>query len=192
MSRDDLVTKALAVRPDLTAIKLGSLRSEADIRLARANAYPDVYLLYQPYTFQNNTYLGVPSAYSWTLGVTATVPLYNRNQGNITRAKINLTQTQIQGASLERTVISDALNAAQELEQSRVSVVEFRNEIIPAATKMRDAAFRLYDKGETSVLDYLEAQLAFNEVVKQYRDALVRHRRAILDFNTALGERVLP
>jgi len=57
---------------------------------------------------------------------------------------------------------------------------------------MRDAARTLYLKGETSVLDYLEAQLAFNEVVKQYRDALVRHRRAILDLNTAVGERVLP
>ena len=50
----------------------------------------------------------------------------------------------------------------------------------------RDAA------GETSVLDFLEAQLAFNDVVKLYRDALVRHRRAILDLNTAVGERVLP
>jgi cobalt-zinc-cadmium efflux system outer membrane protein len=191
-SRNDLVAKALASRPDLTAIKLGVLRSEADIRLARANAYPDVYLLYQPYTFQNNTYLGVPSAYSWTLGVTATVPLYNRNQGNIIRAKLNQNQTRIQAASQERAVISDALNAAQELEQSYVSVVEYRNEIIPASRKMLEAANKLYIQGETSVLDYLEAQLAFNEVVKQYRDALVRHRRAILDLNTAIGERILP
>ena len=91
-------------RPDLIAIKFGVRRAEADLRLARANGYPDVYVLYQPYTFQNNTYLGVPSAYSWTLGLTATIPLYNRNQGNITRAKINITQTEIQVASAERIV----------------------------------------------------------------------------------------
>ena len=42
------------------------------------------------------------------------------------------------------------------------------------------------------MLDYLDAQQDFNEVVRQYRDALVRHRRAILDLNTAVGERVLP
>src|SRR5262249_33207211 len=98
----------------------------------------------------------------------------------------------IQAAIQERGVISDALNAAQELEQSYISVREIYNEILPASGKMRDAAFRLYTQGETGVLDYLEAQLAFNEVVKQYRDALVRHRRAILDLNTAVGERVLP
>ncbi len=187
-----MVRKAVTTRPDMLAIKLGVRRSEADIQLARANAYPDVFMLYQPYTFQNNTYLGVPSAYSWTLGITATIPLYNRNQGNITRAKINMHQTQTQAASLERTVVSDVLDAAQELEQSLISVQEFKTEIIPANRRMRNAAFQLYDKGETSVLDYLEAQLAFNDVVKQYRDALVRHRRAILDLNTAVGERILP
>jgi outer membrane protein, heavy metal efflux system len=192
MSRDMMVNIALGIRPDLRAIKLGIRRSEADIAAAKANAYPDVYVLYQPYTFQNNTYLGVPSAYSWTLGVTATIPLYNRNQGNITRAKINRNQTEVQAASIERTVVSDVLNADQELHQSLISVQEFRNEIIPANKKMRDAALTLYRKGETSVLDFLQAQLAFNDVVKQYRDALVRHRRAILDLNTAVGERILP
>ncbi len=192
MSRDDLVSKALAGRPDLLAIKLGVVRANADVRLAKANAYPDVYVLYQPYTFQNNTYLGVPSAYSWTLGITATIPLYNRNQGNITRAKINVDQTKLQATSQERQVVSDVLDATQELEQSYISVVEFRREIIPASKRMREAAFRLYETGETSVLDYLEAQLSFNDVVKQYRDSLVRHRRAMLDLNTAVGERVLP
>jgi cobalt-zinc-cadmium efflux system outer membrane protein len=189
---EEMVRSALGIRPDLRAFKLGVRRAEAEIHAARANSYPDVYVLYQPFTFQNNSYLGVQSAYSWTLGVTATVPLYNRNQGNITRAKINKDQTEVQAASIERTVMSDVLNAAQELEQSLISVQEFRNEIIPANTRMRDAARQLYEKGETSVLDYLEAQLAFNEVVKQYRDALVRHRRAMLDLNTAVGERMLP
>ena len=136
MPRDEMVNTALGIRPDLRAIKLGVRRSEADITAAKANAYPDVYVLYQPYTFQNNTYLGVPSAYSWTLGLTATIPLYNRNQGNITRAKINRNQTQVQAASVERTVVSDVLDAEQELQQSLISVQEFRNEIIPANRKM--------------------------------------------------------
>ncbi len=134
----------------------------------------------------------MPSAYSWTLGLTATIPLYNRNQGNITRAKINVNQTQLQASSQERQVVSDVLDAAQELEQSYISVLEFRREIIPASEKMRDAAQTLYLQGEYSVLDFLEAQLAYNDVVKQYRDSMVRHRRAILDLNTAVGERVLP
>ncbi|GAC1474575.1 MAG: hypothetical protein NVSMB9_25210 [Isosphaeraceae bacterium] len=192
LPKEALVTKALSTRPDLAAIRLGVLRAESDVKLARANAYPDVYLLYQPYTFQNNTYVGVQSTYSWSAGVTATVPLYNRNQGNIRRASINVTQTGIQAKSQERAVIADMLNAARELEQSLASVVEIQKEILPASREVRDTAFRRWQGGETSALDFLEAQQSYNDVVRQYRDALIRHRRAVLDLNTAVGERVLP
>jgi cobalt-zinc-cadmium efflux system outer membrane protein len=191
-SRKELVEKALMIRPDLIAFKYGLRRAHADLKVAHANAYPDVYVLYQPYTLQNNTPIGVLSAYSWWLGVTAAVPIYNRNQGNITRAKINITQTEIQTASAERVVISDVLNAAQELEQSYVAVVQFRNEITPIAKRVRDAAYRRWQGGDIPMQDYLDAQQDYNDNVRAYRDALIRHRRAILDLNTAVGERVLP
>jgi outer membrane protein, heavy metal efflux system len=192
MPRDELVKKALASRPDLAAVRISLTRAQADLRLAKSNAYPDVYLLYQPYTFQNNTYLGVQSAYSWTLGVTATMPLYNRNQGNITRAKININQSALQLASAERGVIRDVMDAAQELEQSLVAATRFRREIIPAAREVRDSARRRLLGGEIGMPEFLDAQQDFNDMVRQYRDAMVRHRRAILDLNTAVGERVLP
>jgi outer membrane protein, heavy metal efflux system len=192
MGHDELITKAVSARPDLLAVKIAVKRAQADLRLARANAYPDVYLLWQPYTFQNNTYLGVPSSYSWTLGVTATVPLYNRNQGNVTRARVNITQSEVQALSAERGVIRDVLDAAQELEQSLVAVTQFRTEIIPTSQQVRDAAFRRWQGGEIPMQDFLDAQQDFNDMVRQYRDVLIRHRRAILDLNTAVGERVLP
>jgi outer membrane protein, heavy metal efflux system len=135
--------------------------------------------------------LGVPSAYSWTLGVTATIPLYNRNQGNVTRAKINVTQTEIQLANAERTVINDVLTAALELEQSLVAVKRFRADIIPTAKLVRDAAYKRFTGGQTSAIEYLNAQQDYNDNVRGYRDAMVRHRNAILNLNTAVGERVL-
>jgi cobalt-zinc-cadmium efflux system outer membrane protein len=192
MPREQLVQRALLKRPDLLAWKYGVRRAQADFKLARANAYPDVYVLYQPYTLQNNTYLGVPSAYSWTLGVTATIPLYNRNQGNVTRAKINIHQSELQVTSAERVVVSDVLNAALELEQSLYAVSELRKEILPPAREVRDTAWKRLVAGEIAMDDYLDAQQEYNEYVRVYKDALVRHRQAILDLNTAVGERILP
>jgi outer membrane protein, heavy metal efflux system len=190
--KEELVKRAVAKRPDLIAYKYGLRRAQADLKLAKANAYPDAYILYQPFTFQNNTYLGVPSAYSWTLGATLTVPLFNRNQGNVTRAKINITQTEIQVASAERVVQNDVLNAVLELEQSLVAVSEFRKEIIPVSRRVREAAYKRFTGGQTSALEFLAAQQDFNDQVRAYKDAMVRHRQAILDLNTAVGERVLP
>jgi outer membrane protein, heavy metal efflux system len=190
--KEELVKRALAKRPDLVAYKHGLGRAKADLKLAKANGYPDAYILYQPYTFQNNTYLGVPSAYSWTLGATLSIPLYNRNQGNVTRAKININQTEIQVESAERLVQSDVLNAVAELEQSLVAVSEFRKEIIPVSKRVRDAAFKRFTGGQTGAIEYLNAQQDYNDQVRSYKDAMIRHRQAILDLNTAVGERVLP
>ncbi len=120
------------------------------------------------------------------------MPLYNRNQGNITRARINVTQTQIQAQSLERNVVSDVLNAVREYEQSRLSVIEMRKEILPASREVRDSAYRRWQGGDTSAIEYLNAQQDYNDVVRQYRDALVRYRNAMLDLNTAVAERIVP
>ena len=82
---NELIRLALDGRPDVVAFRLGVQRAEAEVRLAMANRMSDVYVLYQPYTFQNNAPFDKQSATSWALGVTVPLPLYNRNQGNIQR-----------------------------------------------------------------------------------------------------------
>jgi len=192
MSREALLDRAYEARPDLLAVRMAVDRAHADEQLGKANGYPDVYLLWQPYTYQNNSYLGVQSPTSWTVGVTATVPVFNRNQGNIRRAKINVFQSELQRESTKRHVNDDVFDAVREFDLSLQNVLRTEQVVLPAAKEVRDAAFRRWQRGATSALDYLEAQRTFNDAVKSYRDGLVRHRRAMLDLNTAIGERVLP
>ena len=80
---EPLLQLALATRPDLAAYRLGVKRAQADVGLAVANRYPDIYVLYQPYTFQDDSPLGLKSAHSWGVGVSVPLPVFNRNQGNI-------------------------------------------------------------------------------------------------------------
>ncbi len=187
---DTLVKRAFTSRPDLKAIKLGVQRANADATLARRNAFPDIYATWQPYTFQNNQYLGVNSSYSYTFGVTANVPLFNRNQGNIQRARINVAQTELQVRSLERQVVRDVLEAVREFDLSRKAVIDQEERIVPPSRRVRDNAEALFRRGELSSVDYIQAQQDFNQVVAAYRDSLIRHRRAMFDLNTAVGERL--
>jgi cobalt-zinc-cadmium efflux system outer membrane protein len=189
---DELRKIALADRPDVAAFRLGVSMAEASVKLAKANAFSDVYGLWQPYTFQNNAPYGLRSQVSWAIGVTVPLPVYNRNQGGIERAKINVTQSQVQLSEAERQLMIDVEKAVQEYEVSQRLVDELRHDVIPDATQVRDAAFRLYRGGETSLLNYLQAQLDYNDVVKQYLDTAVRHRQSMLDLNTAVGRRILP
>jgi len=192
MPMEQLITSALESRPDLNAFRLGVSRADADVKLARAERYSDVYLLAQPYTLQDNRPFGLKSPTSWAVGMTVPLPIYNRNQGNIARARSNAVQTRIELAALERQVANEAEEAVREFELSRDGVQELEHEILPASRRVRDAAFRRFQGGEANALEYLEAQRQYNDAVRQYRDALVRHRRAMLDLNTAVGARVLP
>ena len=189
---DELIRIALAIRPDLVSFRLGVQRAESDVRLAMANRFTDVYLLYQPYTYQNNQPFGEKSPTSWALGVTVPLPIYNRNQGGIQRAKLNVTQTQIQLATLERQTITDVQQAVKEYEVTRQAVQRIEKDVLPPAKQVLDDTYRLYIGGEVDVVIYLNAQKDYNDVVKQYLDTVVRHRRSMLALNTVLGQRVLP
>jgi outer membrane protein, heavy metal efflux system len=189
---EELRKIALADRPDVLAFRLGVTYAEASVRLAKANAFSDVYGLWQPYTFQNNAPYGLRSQVSWAIGVTVPLPVYNRNQGGIERAKINVTQSQVQLSDAERQLMIDVEKAVQEYEVSQRLVEELRHDVIPDATQVRDAAKRLWQGGDASLLNFLQAQLDYNDVVKQYVDTAVRHRQSMLDLNTAVGRRILP
>ena len=90
----ELVQLALDCRPDVVAYRLGSSQQRPMCRLQRANRFSDAYLLYQPYTYQEQCPLSASrAATSWAVGITVPLPVYNRNQGNIERAKINVDQT---------------------------------------------------------------------------------------------------
>ncbi|MBY0396460.1 MAG: TolC family protein, partial [Thermoleophilia bacterium] len=189
---DQLIPMALANRPDLAAFRLGVTRAEADVALSRANRLSDVYVSYFPYVFQNNAPFGTLSAHSWSAAVTVPLPLFNRNQGNIARAKLNVAQTKSGLEALEQRVIEEVLRADQEFDVTRAAVQQIEAELIPSARQVRDAEYRRFTGGESSVVAYLEAQRAFNETVRQYREMVTRHRRSMLDLNTSLGVRLLP
>ena len=170
---------------------MGVLRAEADVRLARANRYANPYLLFQPYTYQDNSPYGVRSAVSYALGLTVPLPVFNRNQGGIQRAEFNVTQTQIELSDTERQALVDVEKAVQEYKVSRREVDELSRDVIPAAKQVRDEAFRLLGAGERSLVEYIAAQQEFNQIAKQYLDTAIRHRRSMVNLNTVTGKKIL-
>lgn len=191
-SADELVAMAHANRPDLMAYHLGSHRAEAEVDLARKERYPDVFVLYTPYGLQNNQPNGGQNTPSWGLSLMASVPIFNRNQGNIRRAELNVMQTRIEWGNLTRQVESEVRNAAKEQELTLAQIQRIEKTILPKVRNLRDTTYRLLQAGEADTMTYLSAQREYVDVVRQYRDALVRHRRAVLKLNTAVAMRIVP
>ena len=189
---EELVRSALGSRPDLVALRLAIVGCEAQVGMQRANRFGDAYVLYQPYTFQDNAPRGLKSATSWQLGATIPIPLYDRNQGNVRRAGLNLEQTRTELARLERQVAAEVRNAEREYAVTKGLLRCYEADLLPSSRQQRDVTSRLFVSGELTALDAYNAERDHNEVVRRYRDTLIRHRRSMLELNTVLGQRVLP
>ena len=189
---EELTRIALESRPDLHARRLGIARAGANVDLARANRFGDAYLLFQPYTFQDNTPSGLKSSTSWALGATVPIPIYNRNQGGVARSRLNLEQAATEVAAIERMVVAEVRDAARLYDTTKRELVKIETDLLPNARQLRDGTFRMFVLGDLTALEVETSRKDYNEVVRRYRDALIRHRRAMLSINTAAGRRVLP
>lgn len=191
-SAEELATIALRCRPDLHAARLGVTRAGAEVSLQRANRFDDVYLFYDPITYQDNRPINALSSHSWAVGLTFSLPVFNRNQGNIARAQSNVVQTKLELSSLERRVVSEARLAERECQRSREALEQIEKSILPrVAATLRRKTEQLSAR-MISADDYQGHLDDAAEVTQSHRDAIVRHRRAMLDLNTAVGLRVLP
>ncbi len=188
----ELEAVALEHRPDLKAALAGIPRAEADLRLAKANRFQDLYLLLQPYTFQNNTYLGVKSATSYAFGMTVPLPIYNRNQGNVLRTTLNIPQTKIEAEMTARQVEVDVRQAIAEYTAARNALARMEKTIVPAAKQAYDDGQKLFEGGEIEVSQLLNILNEYVNVGRQRIDSTVRMRRAMFMLNTAVGVRLAP
>jgi len=190
--REELFQIALAYRPDVAAFQLGIQAAEANVRLQLANRFSDAYLLYQPYTFQNNAPYRTESATSWAVGLTVPWPIFNRNQGNIERARINVYQSQTQLVAHERKVRTEVQQALSEYAVSGRIMQSLRNQALPPLKRAYQDRLRLFEEGEATRIAFLDARRKYNDTAKAYLDFAVRHRRSMLALNTVLGQRILP
>ncbi|MFM1801398.1 MAG: Cobalt-zinc-cadmium resistance protein CzcC, partial [Planctomycetota bacterium] len=174
------------------AFRIGIERAFEDVRLARANRFSDVYLLYQPYTLQDNRPEHLPGANSWAIGVTVPLPIFNRNQGNIARARLNVDQTRLELEAIENQLKNQVFDAYEEFRISEHAINTLEQEILPASKQVRDDTYKLFAAGEQELASYLAAQREYNDAVRQYRDSMARLRRASLSINTVVGSRIVP
>jgi outer membrane protein, heavy metal efflux system len=188
----ELLASAVINRPDVVAYRLGLQRAEADVRLSKANRLPDVYALYQPVTYQDNAPFGLPSSRSWAAGATVTVPLFDRNQGNIRRAQVNVEQTQLELRNLEQRASSEVQAAFDDYFATLRGLRQIEQELLPEINREHTESLQKFQQGKLDAAGLLSARRDADDLGRQYRELLIRHRRSMLDLNAAVGTRVLP
>ncbi len=187
-----LVAIALAHRPDLIAQRLGIERAEAEMAQERAGRFGDAYLLYTPFEYQDYSQSGQLSSKTWGAGLFVSAPLFNRNQGNLKRARINVDQSHFELETVERLVIAEVEQAAADFANTRDDAIRLEQVTLPAVRRKRDRAWNRLRSGQIDEAAFLAIQRDSTALVRYHRDTLARHRRNTLKLNTVVGRRILP
>jgi cobalt-zinc-cadmium efflux system outer membrane protein len=181
---EDFQLKALQNRPDLRAAQQGVTAARSQYELQRAIGKQDV-------TVQSN--------YSHVNGINAAnflgsipLPIFNRNQGEIARTRIAITQAQEQEKATNGQALTDVRDAYEGLRVSDRVVQLYRSGYLDVAQKDRDIAEYAYQRGAVSLLDFLDAERNYRATQLAYRQALASYLLALEQMRQAVGTRALP
>ena len=127
-----------------------------------------------------------------TLGLFLSVPLpiFNRNQGEIARAQAQSEQLSRQLQALKAQVQTEIKVAVQEFQSTRDLVESIERDMLRPATQARDTVAYTYRSGASSLVEFLDAQRAFNETMQSYYETQANYRRAAMKLNVTLGKEV--
>ena len=180
-----LLRDAFDHRADLRALGFQRARAEAAIALARRQRFPDVAVSVQ----YSQTGIGQSAIQPPTLGVgiSAPIPLFYQQQGEIRRAEADATSQGLQLGKLEAQVVSDVEAAVATYTTSRKLVERMESGLLERARKARDITKLQFDAGAAPLMDYLDAQRTFIAANLEYIQDLTAYWTAVAQLEAAVG-----
>jgi len=184
---DDLKADAFHLRPDLLALQRDQARSQADLRLQIAQGKID-------YTFGVEYHHQYDLIHGDALGFffSAPIPIFNRNQGEIERARQEDHQIETRIKAMQAQIANEVINAYQQYASSRTLLQSIEKDAIPEAKDVRQITEYSYKRGEASLLEFLDAQRAFNDTMQTYNDARADYARSLYLLDSVSGRGINP
>jgi cobalt-zinc-cadmium efflux system outer membrane protein len=181
---EDLQLKALQNRPDLRAAQQGVTVANSQLTLQKAIGKQDV-------TVQGN-YSHVNGLNAATFYGSIPLPIFNRNQGEIARARFAIIQAQETEKATNGQALTDVYDAYQGLRSNDKVVLLYISKYLDVATRSRDISDYAYHHGGASLLNFLDAERSYRATQLAYRQALASYLLAVEQLRQAVGTRALP
>jgi cobalt-zinc-cadmium efflux system outer membrane protein len=180
---ESLLAVAAQRRPDLLALQQTQARSQADLRLQIAQGKID-YTVGSEYRRQQGL-AGTGNMLGFFFS--APLPVFNRNQGEIERARRELEQAGARIRALELTLRSEMMTAYEQSLSSRGLLENIETNMVEQARQVRKTMEYSYRRGEASLIEFLDAQRAFNDAMLSYNEARANYARSLYLLDSITG-----
>lgn len=143
--------------PDLQLAEAEAGRAEAQLRLERARAIPDVDLQMGYREFRENDETAL------VVGFSLPLQIWDRNADNVARARAERDRAGYQRDARTRAIVRERALLTSQAETARLEVEGLNARVIPSSEEALRFARDGYARGAFSYIDVLEAQRALSE-----------------------------
>jgi cobalt-zinc-cadmium efflux system outer membrane protein len=175
-----LVSQALAQRPDVKAADAETRSAKASLSQQRRQPIPDLGIL-----ADYNHAAGDPDSFDLQLSVS--IPLLDRNGGNVEQAEAALTKAQLTREALELGIRTAAVKALEELRASQVQLAAYQAGV-KLGRESLEISRHAFHAGSGSLLDFLDAETSYRQVEVAYRNAIAREAVAAYNLRFIAGQ----
>jgi cobalt-zinc-cadmium efflux system outer membrane protein len=182
-----LLAEALQNRPDLIGLRHARDATQSRIRQEKANRIPNVDIG-PSWTHNNssqNSIAPAPPFDTVGLAMSLPIPLWNRNRAAIESARFSAEQAQKQLEAAELKTEVQIRQAASAYRRAVERVGHYQAGILKDAGAVLEAKRFSYQKGQSTLLELLDAQRTDNEVRSSYNDALADEAKALIELERA-------
>ncbi len=159
---DAVQSLVLTSHPDVHAARHGVERARLLIARARREPLPNV-SVDTGYVRQNQN-----RSDDFRIGASVSVPLWNRNQGNIRAAEAEYCEAQQQVRQVENELTERLARAMRDYASARRRAERYATAILPRAKETYDLSRKAYQGGEFEYLRVLEAQRVLAQAYLDY------------------------
>lgn len=183
---DNLVEMALNNRTDLLVALKNKEVSQKALTLVKRERRMDVDLklgLENSY----NTSWGSSTANAYTAGIAIPLKFSNFNKGEVKIAQYQVSQADKVYEQVETEIKTEVLQALNLYNAYCRQVDSFNKGLLENANSVKQGKIYSYKRGETSLLEVLNAQRTYNDIQTTYYEALYNRAAALVELEKTIG-----
>lgn len=186
---DQLIVTAQNNRTDMLAALKNKNVAQDILKLTKANRVLDLGLTFgvENASVVSNIVAPTPSSNTVSAGITIPLKFSNRNKGEIQAAEYGLQQAEILYKQTELQIQTEVRKAWFTYQTTQKQVHQFNTGLLMDAKKLLDGKVYSYKRGETSLLDVLNAQRTYNETQLGYQETLFNYAAALVELEKTAG-----
>ena len=177
-----LLAEALKRRPDYLALLEQEKSAERNLALQHRTPIPDIDVLVdynRPGDADNGSY---------DVSLSIPIPLFDRNQGNVTQAEAAYEKSKLAEQSLRTQIRADLVKAIREWQTASALLSAYAGGTVAAAKESLEITQHAYELGTGTLLDFLDAESSYRQIEGAYRAAMARSSLAARNIQFITGE----